>query len=550
MAARTVSGRSARLERTRRACEADFSRFVKLMFHVVCPGRTLVWTWFMQAVCDHMEALYRGDCKGLLIAIPPGHSKTLIVSILFPCWVWLQEGAANQSFLFGSHTYRLSIDISEDRRRVLDSPLYNRMFRPKWKRLKGSWQKQKLQNTHGGQLRITTTLRSGALGTHFDYIILDDPAQPHWAFSPLLQQVNDTYNSSIKTRAKNATELKTVVVAQRLGQDDLIGHLLKSGGDFEYLCLPAMYDPEHTTPPTCIGFEDPRTERLQLLSPARHPRDFLEHFKSEKGTGVFMSQYQQRPQAAGYGKIFNTEWWQHYQVDPDTGLPAGVVIEEFVTTIDSAFGTASDTADFTCVMTVGRAGNRVYLMPGYLHGRYSYTELMDLLLGPTVKGAHTGGGYVERWGACQRYQIEQASNGGAICSSLQRAMGSSAHVEIIDPRGKGGSKLAKAVSVSPYVEGKFVYLPPLDSPGVKELIEEAARFTGSGGGHDDRVDALRMALQHFGARIGIGAWVPEAPSKRDQGNRVPQHRPVPVSGQKWADRLRRRRGGNGRNSGR
>ena len=104
-----IPARTARIERARRAAYESFEAFCRLMMPAAVPGQKVVWTWYHSAICDHMQALNDGRIMRLLIAIPPGHTKSTIISILYPCWVWLNSPAT--SFLCGSHSLKLFFHI-------------------------------------------------------------------------------------------------------------------------------------------------------------------------------------------------------------------------------------------------------------------------------------------------------------------------------------------------------------------------------------------------------------------------------------------------------
>jgi len=42
--------------------------------------------WHIKVICDALERVYRGECKRLMINIPPRSLKTDIVSKAFPVW--------------------------------------------------------------------------------------------------------------------------------------------------------------------------------------------------------------------------------------------------------------------------------------------------------------------------------------------------------------------------------------------------------------------------------------------------------------------------------
>src|SRR5690349_16691654 len=68
----------------------SFADFVRLAWHIVEPAHPYIHNWHIDAVAEHLEAVTRGQIRKLLINIPPGHAKSLLVSVLWPAWVWIQ----------------------------------------------------------------------------------------------------------------------------------------------------------------------------------------------------------------------------------------------------------------------------------------------------------------------------------------------------------------------------------------------------------------------------------------------------------------------------
>ena len=90
---------------------------------------------------------------------------------------------------------------------------------------------------------------------------------------------------------------------QRLHERDLAGHVLDQGG-WEHICLPMRYEPGRMKT-TSIGWNDPRTEPGELLTPLYKPEVLAEVENSLTSYGV-AGQMQQRP-APREGGFFKTE---------------------------------------------------------------------------------------------------------------------------------------------------------------------------------------------------------------------------------------------------
>src|ERR1044071_1426852 len=75
----------------RELARKSFADFVRLAWPVVEPAYPYIHNWHIDAIAAHLEAVTRGEIQKLLINIPPGHAKSLLVSVLWPAWVWIQQ---------------------------------------------------------------------------------------------------------------------------------------------------------------------------------------------------------------------------------------------------------------------------------------------------------------------------------------------------------------------------------------------------------------------------------------------------------------------------
>jgi hypothetical protein len=78
-------------EQARRRASASLYEFVRQAWHVVEPGIPFVESWHIEEICEHLEAVSAGELRRLLINIPPRHSKSTIVSVMWPMWEWLLQ---------------------------------------------------------------------------------------------------------------------------------------------------------------------------------------------------------------------------------------------------------------------------------------------------------------------------------------------------------------------------------------------------------------------------------------------------------------------------
>src|SRR5262249_24977142 len=84
--------------------------------------------------------------------------------------------------------------------------------------------------TDGGGVR-SLSIEGGVTGLGADFIIIDDPVEiKESGNSKRLQRVNDIFDDEIQTRLDNPKKGCILIVAHRVSEDDLSGHVLKTGG--------------------------------------------------------------------------------------------------------------------------------------------------------------------------------------------------------------------------------------------------------------------------------------------------------------------------------
>src|ERR1039457_2337570 len=111
-----------------------FRDFIEQAWAVVEPARALISAWHVEAIAEHLQAISEGQIKRLLINVPPGHAKSLIVSVLWPAWMWIRnrEGAQWRG-LFASYAEALAMRDSVRCRDLMRSQWYRETYQPTWR---------------------------------------------------------------------------------------------------------------------------------------------------------------------------------------------------------------------------------------------------------------------------------------------------------------------------------------------------------------------------------------------------------------------------------
>lgn len=122
--------------------------FVRQAWHVVEPGNVYVHGWHIDAICEHLEAVSRGQIRDLLINMPPRHAKSLLVSVFWPVWEWLT--VPTRQFAFYSYKDELSLRDNVKCRMIIQSPWFQKTYGHIFQLRKDQNQKGKFENNFGG----------------------------------------------------------------------------------------------------------------------------------------------------------------------------------------------------------------------------------------------------------------------------------------------------------------------------------------------------------------------------------------------------------------
>lgn len=453
----------------------------------------------MDAICEHLEAVTRGEIQRLLINIPPGHAKSLLVAVLWPAWVWTQR--PEWRAIFTSHAEKLALRDSVRSRAVIESDWYLEQFSvPDGWELSGDQNaKGYYTNTRSG-MRMALGVGSGATGFRANAIVTDDPIAATAAHSKLARdEVARWWDEEMSMRLDDQHRDARVIIMQRLHDEDLSGHVLRQGG-YEHLCLPSEFDSRRraiTYRTVKNGramreelFRDPRQADDELLFEALFPADVLAQAKVDLRASGYAGQHQQAPSPVG-GGLFKRRWWRFWKPDgtapncdacrpygcsPDPARPLPT-IERHIISLDAAFKDAS-TGSYVVFQVWGCNQADRFLL-AQARGRWSFT--MTLAQFRVLSQA---------WPFARRKIVEDKANGPAIIDTLRSEI---AGIIAVNPE---GGKEARASAMQPQVESGNVYLPD-GAAWLEDFVEELGLFPY--GRNDDQVDCMTQALLDLSA---------------------------------------------------
>lgn len=279
----------------------SLSEFVAMAWHILEPSNDYVHGWHTDVICDHLEAVTDGRIKRLLINVPPGTMKSLLVNVFWPAWEWGPKAMPAMRYIAASHAQDLAIRDNRKMRQLLESDWYQERWPTPLTVDQNA--KVKFENVSTGFRQACAI--SSMTGNRGDRVILDDPHTVEAALSEALRETAlRVFTETVPTRLTNPKSSAIVIVMQRLHEEDVSGYILANDLGYEHLMLPMEFEADRCCY-TSLGRADIRTEEGELLFPERFPREVVDRDKKAMGAVAAAGQFQQRP-APRTGGFF--EW--------------------------------------------------------------------------------------------------------------------------------------------------------------------------------------------------------------------------------------------------
>jgi predicted phage terminase large subunit-like protein len=478
---------AVRREKERRAASANLYEFVQQAWPVVEPGVPFIPSWHIEVICEHLEAITAGEIRKLLINIPPRHSKSTIVSVMWPMWEWLVR--PQEKYLCASYSGTLSIRDNLKARRLVQSPWYQERWGHMFALAGDQNAKQRFENDHTGY-RIATSVGGTATGEGGSRLVLDDPHSAQEAQSDAMREsALEWFDVVWSTRLNDPKRDAMVTVMQRLHDRDVSGHILHDIGGWEHLCIPAEWDGQSRR--TALGPYDPRKTKGELICPERFGEKQITELKQLLGAYGSAGQLQQDPTPAE-GGILKVK---HFQLWPkDQPLPQ---FEFILQSYDTAF-TEKTTGDPTGCEVWGvftHRGARQAMLIDAWDEHLSYPELRERVIREwnTAYGGTTVKDGLRTARRPDRILVEAKASGQSLLQDLRLA-----RVPAVGYNPGLADKVSRAHQAAPTLELGLLWVPEsAKNPGqpvswAAAFLKQLAKFPVAE--HDEYVDCFAQAI--------------------------------------------------------
>lgn len=482
-----LSPEETQIEIDRALCRRSLAEFARRAWHVLePPTQPVIWEWPHDAICEHLEAVSRGEITRLLMNVPPGSMKSLLTNVFWPAWEW---GPCNMPFLriIGvSHKLDLATRDAVKMNRLIKSDWYQARWGDRFQIVKDT--EIKFETNHFGfRAAMPVTSVTGERGDRLNF---DDPHSVDSAESDAERKsVVRTFQESLSSRLNNPDRSAIVVIMQRLHQEDVSGAILAdTKSEYVHLCLPMEFEPTRRCT-TRIGFCDPRTEDGELLMPRRFTAKAVTDLKRELHSAFAVAgQLQQRPEPRGGGILKRTSWMTW---DADAAEALGVKAGRFpkfdfiVASADTAFTEKQE--NDPSALTIWGVFRDARAMPQcmLIYSWSEHKEFNDLV--------------TKFEELCIKYRvdelwIEAKASGISVAQEIRRRMaGRDFRWSTILLNPGNLDKVARAYAVQGMLDDGMIWAPATRWADV--AINQCAVFPK--GSHDDIVDTVTQALNRL-----------------------------------------------------
>lgn len=466
-------------------CRRSFYYFLQEFWDVVIPEKP-VFNWHIKYLCDELQYLnsFVLDRKpkpyDLIINISPGSTKSTIVTQMYNAWVWTIDPA--QRFITTSYSHYLALAQSVKTRDIILSDRY-RLYFPYIEMKPDQSGKSDFWNTQGGQ-RFTTSTGGTITGIHAHQIVIDDPINPKQAVSDVERHsANNFVSSTLSSRKIDKEITPTILIMQRLHEDDPTGMMLSKNKNIKHVNLPAEDNGNVKPPELAKNYID------GLMDPIRLNRNVLNEALIDLGSYGYAGQYDQDPSPQG-GGLIKKEWFQVIEWRPEYSK----LIWHFVA--DTAY-TSKEENDPSGYISYAKNGNEFIIRFAQTE-RLEFPELCEAL--PAFAHLH---GYTNR----SMVEIEPKASGKSLVQTLRRET----NLNVKEGVPPSTDKVARVKDTSPIMESQRVKL--IKGGWNAAFLDQLTTFPNAK--HDEYVDCITMMLGKENKQIKYGTRIrPSLPNLR------------------------------------
>ena len=462
------------IELLKEVYKRSYYEFFKDAFALLHPGEPYDDNWHIEYLCNRLQQeLFRIRARkkrqrDIIVNMPFRSSKSLIVTVIYPAWVWSQDPQVK--FICTSFSDPLSLEHASRSRTLIMSEWYQTLYGDKVI-LRSDENTKSFFSTDRYGFRKSVGTGGQITGSGSDIIIIDDPQNPKKASSEVERQNTiDFYDFTLFSRLNQPDIGVRIIVMQRLHEEDLSGHLIETRpDDHEHICFPAELTPktrEYVSPESVL-----KHYRDGLFWHTRFSKKQLIAYGAALGSVQYAGQLQQLP-APEEGNIIKRDW---FEIVPAHTVERDEYKHPIKFYLDTA-ETEKQEGDATGICACFKKDNRLYIT-NVIEVRKEFHQLIKYIPVFAKANMYTGGSQIK---------VEPKSSGKSIVSQLR----TETQLNISELPAPTDDKLTRATAVTPIIESGRVIL--IQGAYLPNFMAQLTSFPNAK--HDDMFDAFIHAV--------------------------------------------------------
>ena len=363
-----ISNEELEIALNREMSRRSFIFFFRLCMKHIYSHIEFVDNWHYEYLCNALQerfekTLRHEKAKHLLINCPIRAGKTILISEIFPVWIWVRSYVENKSIAIQNvcATQRLATKSSRMSKLIITSEFFRKMF-PEIELARDSKSKADYATTNNST-RQSFGIDSSIIGSSYSVLICDDLNDPAEVNSETsLNNVISTFDDVISGRMSNEWDMR-VILQQRTSSRDLCQHLIDNHKeDYHHICITGELTKD-TTPDLIKYYTD------GLFFPKRYSRQRLAQYAKELSSQAYASQILQSPSALA-GEILLRKWFKTIKQSEFQSIPKQKVYM-FLDTAYTSTDKNDPTGFYICIVHNGK----IYIM----HAVEIWLEFYELI---------------------------------------------------------------------------------------------------------------------------------------------------------------------------
>ena len=455
--------------------------FYEQSFEKFDAGQEYLDNWYVDLLCEYLEAFAKGEITRLNINIPPRFGKSALCNVAFS--MWLLGLNPEMKIITISYSATLSQKLHGYARAIANSSWYKSAFSDflidnnskalKLDQTETKNTQSQFITTQGG-FRIATSVGASITGEGGNILIFDDMMNPKEAMSQAETESSlEWTRTTAFSRFNNRKQGRILNIQQRLSGNDFTASFVDD--KWENVIIPIK---ARQTKIYCRGDFIKVYKKGEFLEDRRYGEEELEEDRKFMGAKALEAQFFQNP-FPDDGEIFKREYFNYYHFLPKMdflGIYADTAVKE---------GRHNDYSVFMCWGFLKRDNKEYAYLIDVFRDKLDTPKLVRAAKAFWLKHSDN-----EHNVDLIHFKIEDKSSGSGLIQILKEET----NIDVL-PLYPEKDKVARANDILPKMESKKVLFPK-NAIWLSDLEHELLSFSGKKGNNKkDQVDTLTYAIK-------------------------------------------------------